>query len=89
MSVKVLSQELGRKGIRINAIRVGEIASHPGVAPNPNVIKHTPLGRIGHTSDIAKGAVFLASSDAEFITGAILDIDGGLAHGIGGRFSQQ
>lgn len=89
MATKVLAQELGPKGIRINTIRPGSIASHPEYPPSPNTIKHTPLRRIGYTSDIAKGCVFLASSDAEFITGAILDIDGGLSLGIGGSFAQE
>lgn len=74
---------------RLISFRPGSIDSHPEYPPNPNFIKHTPLGRIGHTADVAKGCVFLASSDAEFITGAILDIDGGLVEGIGGRFAQE
>ena len=88
MATKVLAQELGPKGIRVNVIRPGTINSHPEYPASPNVIKHTPLRRVGYTSDVAKAAVFLASSDAEFITGTILDVDGGLAVGIGGHFSQ-
>ena len=40
----------------------------------------TPLGRIGQPIDIAKGVVFLASTDAQFITGHNLVIDGGLKY---------
>jgi len=42
------------------------------------VIKITPLKRMGEPLDIAKGVAFLASSDASFITGANLLIDGGI-----------
>ena len=44
------------------------------------VVKETPLRRNGQPLDIAKGVVFLASSDASFITGANLVIDGGLLY---------
>ena len=39
--------------------------------------EHTPVGRIGQPEDIANGVAFLASSDAAYITGVILAIDGG------------
>ncbi|CAG2177563.1 unnamed protein product, partial [Oppiella nova] len=44
---------------------------------------HPPLGRDGQPVDIAKGVVFLASSDASFITGANLVVDGGLIYNLG------
>ena len=43
-------------------------------------VRLTPLGKISEPIDIAKGVVFLASSDAEFITGHNLVIDGGLKY---------
>ena len=43
-------------------------------------LKQTPLRRFGEILDIAKGVVFLSSSDASFITGANLVIDGGLVY---------
>ena len=48
------------------------------------LIKATPLKRRGESIDIAKGVAFLASSDASFITGANLVIDGGLVYTAGG-----
>ena len=42
--------------------------------------KETPLRRNGESIDIAKGVVFLSSSDASFITGANLVVDGGLVY---------
>ena len=49
-------------------------------------VRLTPLGRIGQPIDIAKGVVFLASNDAEFITGHNLVIDGGLKYNIDSDF---
>ena len=44
------------------------------------VLKQNPIRRLGEALDIAKGVVFLSSSDASFITGANLVIDGGLIY---------
>jgi 3-oxoacyl-[acyl-carrier protein] reductase len=41
------------------------------------VVQNIPLGRAGIPEDIAKAAVFLASDYADFITGEIMDVDGG------------
>jgi NAD(P)-dependent dehydrogenase (short-subunit alcohol dehydrogenase family) len=46
-----------------------------------NIVKSTPLRRIGEPLDIAKGIVFLSSIDAQFMTGANLVIDGGIMFG--------
>ncbi|CAG2107971.1 unnamed protein product, partial [Medioppia subpectinata] len=43
----------------------------------------TPLKRIGQPLDVAKAVAFLASSDAKFITGTNLFVDGGLVHNVG------
>ena len=42
-------------------------------------LKAIPLSRFGSPSDVAKGILFLASPDADYITGHVLQIDGGLA----------
>ena len=47
------------------------------VPPELDEAAHTLLGRLGRPSDVAKAAVFLASSDASFITGSIIRVDGG------------
>ena len=49
--------------------------------------KYAPLGRIAFPIDIAKGVVFLASSDAQFITGHNLVIDGGLKYNLDSDFT--
>jgi len=84
---EVLAAELGPLGINVNTISPGSIDDHPFNATDPKVIsnrqqvvKNTPLGRFGLADDIAKGAVFLASSEADFITGTNLIIDGGIRY---------
>ena len=70
-------------GIRVNAIAPGWIATAltQGLRDNPareaGVLERTPMGRWGRPEDIAGPALFLASSAAGFITGAVLPVDGG------------
>jgi len=80
-----LAQELGSRKIRVNAINPGLVETEgtyaAGIAENDfrkNVEANTPLGRIGQPQDIAPAAVFLASSDAAWITGETLYISGGM-----------
>ncbi len=79
---KTWARELGRKGITVNAVAPGFIATDMiGTVPEKilNTIKErTPLGRLGTPANIAKAYLFLASDDAEFITGITLSVDGGL-----------
>lgn len=83
------SEELGAKGIRVNALSPGvtqtPILEKFGFTDNDlngilqQVKDSTPLGRIGQPAEIAQAALFLASDTASFITGADLQVDGGLA----------
>lgn len=79
---KVWARELGRKGINVNAIAPGFIATEMVKAMPENVIKmmeeKTPLGRLGNPEDIANAYLFLASEEASFINGATLSVDGGI-----------
>lgn len=79
---KVWARELGRKGITVNAVAPGFIATGMVSSMPENVIKlmeeKTPLGRLGTTEDIANAYLFLASSEADFINGAVLSVDGGI-----------
>ncbi|XP_054155782.1 uncharacterized protein LOC128954228 [Oppia nitens] len=85
MLARVLALELGPKGIRVNTLNPGavNVKSYTSDLSN-DYIKATPLRRIGLPLDIAKGVAFLASTDASFITGANLVVDGGLVYNIGG-----
>jgi 3-oxoacyl-[acyl-carrier protein] reductase len=80
-----LAQELGPRKIRVNAINPGLVETEgthaAGIADSDfrrNVEANTPLGRVGQPQDIAPAAVFLASSDADWITGETLYISGGM-----------
>ena len=80
-----LAKELGPRNIRVNAINPGMVETEgvhaAGFAESDfrkQLEAQTPLGRVGQTQDIAPAAVFLASSDAAWVTGETLLIAGGL-----------
>lgn len=88
MVVKVLAMEWGQAGIRVNAISPGPILGTEGVermAPTAEAkqawVDQTALRRFGSASDIANAAIFLSSPEAAYITGTILDCDGGMKLG--------
>ena len=89
MLTKVLASEWACKNIRVNAIAPGYIRTElvqgvidKGMLPVGAIEKRTPQGRIGEVKDVVGAAVFLASDEAEYVTGSILAIDGGwTAHG--------
>ncbi|WP_432199968.1 SDR family NAD(P)-dependent oxidoreductase [Erythrobacter sp. W53] len=78
-----LAKELGPKGIRVNALCPGMIATsfHDTFTPDAareNVANSTPLRRQGKAEETADTVAYLASHEASFITGANIDINGGL-----------
>jgi 3-oxoacyl-[acyl-carrier protein] reductase len=79
------ARELGRYNIRVNAVAPGFIATEILKAMPQKVLDgmaaRTPLGRMGEPSDIANAYVWLASSAAKFVHGAVLSVDGGLVMG--------
>ncbi|HSV84668.1 MAG TPA: SDR family oxidoreductase [Ramlibacter sp.] len=88
MVVKVLAMEWGAAGIRVNAISPGPILGTEGVermAPTPEAkamwAQRTAVRRFGTPADIANMAIFLSSEEASYITGTILDCDGGMKLG--------
>jgi NAD(P)-dependent dehydrogenase (short-subunit alcohol dehydrogenase family) len=80
---KTLAREYARKGVTVNAVAPGFIRTRmtEGIPEKAMeaVIAMTPVGRMGDPVDIAAGVLFLASPSAGFITGAVLDINGGLS----------
>ena len=79
---KVWARELGRKGIRVNAVAPGFIATDMvGTIPEniiEQIVGKTPLARMGNPEDIANAYLFLSSDLAGFISGTVLSVDGGL-----------
>jgi len=79
---KALTKEVGRFGVTVNAIAPGFIETRltENLPPElkETIKKFTPLGRFGKPEEVASLVVFLASEEANFITGAVINIDGGL-----------
>ncbi|KAA0929766.1 SDR family NAD(P)-dependent oxidoreductase [Streptomyces apricus] len=75
------SAEFGPRGVRVNAISPGVIQppSPAGDAPNASelMMKGTPAGTVGTPDAIAHAAVWLASDEAAFVHGTVVDVDGG------------
>jgi 3-oxoacyl-[acyl-carrier protein] reductase len=78
---KTWARELGRKGIRVNAVCPGFIQT-PIIASIPEKVlegmrERVPLGRLGQPEDIANAYAFLASDEASYINGAVIEVGGG------------
>lgn len=82
---KSLAIAWAKDGIRVNAVAPGWIATpltqalQEDAARSQGILDRTPMGRWGTPADVAKAVLFLASDQADFITGAILPVDGGYA----------
>ncbi|MXO62912.1 acetoacetyl-CoA reductase [Qipengyuania oceanensis] len=78
---KALAQEGAKFGVTVNAIAPGYIDTDMVAAvPEPvleKIVAKIPVGRLGHAEEIARGAAFLTSDDAEFVTGSTMSINGG------------
>lgn len=79
---KATAKEVAARGIRVNAIAPGFIKTDMTSVLSEKVVEAMlagiPLNRLGETEDIAKAVLFLASSDANYITGQTLHVDGGM-----------
>jgi glucose 1-dehydrogenase len=84
LMMKSLAQEFAEKKIRINSIAPGAIRTkiNEAVWSDPDKAKELlnliPYGRIGEPEDVAKAAVWLASDEADYVTGTTLFVDGGM-----------
>lgn len=80
---KALAKEVGSRNITVNAVAPGFIETRLTVNLPQEIkdisMKLTPMGRFGTPKDIAYAVAFLASEEASFITGATLQVDGGMA----------
>jgi NAD(P)-dependent dehydrogenase (short-subunit alcohol dehydrogenase family) len=77
---RALARELGPDGITVNVIAPGIVSDNAptrsdAVAIGP--VKHTPVGRVGSFEDVAEAVAFLVRPEADYITGAVLEVGGG------------
>jgi len=80
---QALARELGRDGVRVNAIAPGVIettmteATRSDPARLAGFLGRTPIGRVGQPDELVGPVVFLASAMASYVNGATLPVDGG------------
>ena len=80
---RALAREVGPRGITVNAVAPGyletEMAAGLDEEQKAQIVRRTPLGRLGRAEDVTGAVTFLLSDEAAFITGQTLVIDGGLS----------
>lgn len=80
---KALAREYAKKGVTVNAVAPGFINTRmmEGLSEKAlkGVLDSTPMGRLGEPMEIAASVLFLASPAASFVTGVVLDVNGGMA----------
>ena len=80
---KSVALEVAKSGVRVNAVApgptdTGMLTRFTGTAENKEALAtQVPLGRLGLSEEVADGIVFIASNEAKFITGHVLNVDGG------------
>jgi len=79
---KTLARQLASYGINVNAVSPHaietEMSAQWSEQRRKEIIASIPLGRLGKPEDVAEAVLFLASDEASFITGEILDVNGGV-----------
>lgn len=79
---RALSAEVAPRGVRVNAVAPGYIVTDMSLATNPDVLAYAKtrisLGRLGTVEDVAPVVCFLASDLAAYITGQVIQVDGGI-----------
>jgi 3-oxoacyl-[acyl-carrier protein] reductase len=73
-----LARELATDGITVNAVAPGPIASAMTTSFPASLQALIPVGRMGRAEEVAAAVAFLAGPDAAFITGEVLDVNGGM-----------
>ena len=78
-----LARELGSRGIRVNAVAPGFLATDLSASLSESnrarIVRRTPLGRLGTPGDVVGAIEFLAGPRSSFITGQVVTVDGGSA----------
>ncbi len=80
---RTVAKEVASRGITVNAIAPGfidtEMTQQLGEDRRQELMRHIPLGYLGSPRDVAEAVAFLASEEARYITGQVLNVDGGMA----------
>ena len=80
---KSMAKELGSRGIRVNAVAPGfidtEMTQVLSEELKDKMIDNIPLGKLGDSEDVANLVAFLASGKSDYITGQVINVDGGMA----------
>lgn len=84
-AARSLAREIGSRGVTINVVAPGfidtDMTAELSDERKAQIVSNIPLTRYGSASEVAYAVAFLASSDAAYITGAVIPVDGGLGMG--------
>lgn len=82
MTAKALADELGPRGIRVNGLLPGRVATERLLELGANSADGIPLGRVGEPAEFGRVAAFLMSPASGFVSGAMVPVDGGMVRAL-------